>query len=189
AGKHQFFPKRILETIDYSIEDTYQGLYQQIRGYLGKPRKSKGAKAPLGELSYARYGLWNYLRDEYKTREPYASLHRAGANLRGLIRVLLFKRFESSVHAFRETTRRLLRIHEAFVAALDEAIVPAGQDAQTILYESDYDEYTQLIDALRRVSQRYSVEGFQIERLRADIEHDIKLLREIYSLVKPIDAD
>ena len=31
AGKHQFFPKRELETVDYSIEDTYQGLYQKLR--------------------------------------------------------------------------------------------------------------------------------------------------------------
>jgi hypothetical protein len=27
GGKHQFFPKRQLQTIEYSIEDTYQGLY------------------------------------------------------------------------------------------------------------------------------------------------------------------
>ena len=36
GGKHQFFPKRELETIEYSIEDTYQGLYRELRGYLGK---------------------------------------------------------------------------------------------------------------------------------------------------------
>jgi hypothetical protein len=29
-------PTRKLETIEYSIEDTYQGLYQELRGYLGK---------------------------------------------------------------------------------------------------------------------------------------------------------
>ena len=36
GGRHQFFPKRELETVTYSIEDTYKGLYQQLRGYLGK---------------------------------------------------------------------------------------------------------------------------------------------------------
>ena len=112
GGKHQFFPKRELETIEYSIEDTYQGLYQELRGYLGKPRKGKPAKAvPDGELTYARYGLWHYVNAEKQKKEPYASLQRAGANLRGLMRVLLFKRFESSVYAFRETVRRLLKIH------------------------------------------------------------------------------
>src|SRR5438445_9665112 len=154
AGKHQFFPRRELDTIEYSIEDTYSGLYQELRGYLGKPRKTTADPLPP-ELTYARYGLWRYVKIAKQKHEPYASLHRAGANLRGLIRVLLFKRFESSVFAFKETIRRLLRVHESFVAALEQGIVPAGEDAQTILYESDYEEESDLLAALREVSTRY----------------------------------
>ena len=36
AGDHQFFPKRELETLRYSIEDTYRGLYGKIRACLGR---------------------------------------------------------------------------------------------------------------------------------------------------------
>lgn len=61
GGKHRFFPKRELETIEYSIEDTYQGLYQDLRQYMGKSRKRQLMKPPTNELSYARYGLWNYV--------------------------------------------------------------------------------------------------------------------------------
>ena len=43
GGRHQFFPKRELETIEYSIEDTYQGLYQELRGYLGKQAREERA--------------------------------------------------------------------------------------------------------------------------------------------------
>ena len=46
AGRHQFFPKRELETIEYSIEETYQGLYKELRGYLGKGRKKMTASRP-----------------------------------------------------------------------------------------------------------------------------------------------
>ena len=53
-----FFPKRVLETISYNIEDTYQGLYLQLRGRIGKPRRSGSTSASTGELTYARYGLW-----------------------------------------------------------------------------------------------------------------------------------
>ncbi|MBU0677762.1 MAG: helicase, partial [Verrucomicrobia bacterium] len=78
GGKHQFFPTRDLETIEYSIEDTYQGLYQELRGYLGKPRKGKPTRAVSdGELSYARYGLWHYVKTDKQKREPYNSLQRA----------------------------------------------------------------------------------------------------------------
>lgn len=190
GGKHQFFPKRELETIEYSIEDTYQGLYQELRGYLGKPRKGKPAKAvPDGELTYARYGLWHYVDPEKQKREPYASLQRSGANLRGLIRVLLFKRFESSVYAFRETVKRLLKIHQSFLKSLDAGFVPAGEDAQYILYESDVLEEGDLMDTLREVSKRYDAQDFDLKQLRAHIEHDIELLQKILELVSPITPE
>jgi hypothetical protein len=186
AGRHQFFPKRELETIEYSIEDTYQGLYQELRGYLGKPRKGLPDKPPAGELTYARYGLWHYVVGEKQRQEPYASLHRAGGNLRGLIRVLMFKRFESSVYAFQETVRRLLTVHERFGEALEQGIVPAGDEAQAILYEPNLDEEQDLVDALRKVSGRYPARDFHLERLRQHIEHDIRLLKRMVHLVEPI---
>lgn len=186
AGRHQFFPKRELETIEYSIEDTYQGLYHRLRGYLGKPRKTL-LVAPLPEeLTYARYGLWHYVAKDKQKHEPYASLHRAGQNLHGLVRVLLFKRFESSVYAFKETIRRLLTVHERFLAALREGIVPAGEDAEDILYESDFSEETDLVDALRQVSGRYDPRDFDLDTLAEHIEHDIRLLKLIQKLVEPI---
>ena len=190
GGKHQFFPKRDLETIEYSIEDTYQGLYQELRGYLGKPRKGKPSKTVLdGELTYARYGIWHYVNAEKQKKEPYTNLQRAGANLRGLMRVLLFKRFESSVYAFRETVQRLLKIHQSFVASLDAGVVPAGEDAQRILYESDFQEEGDLVDALRDVSKRYDANDFDLKTLRMHIAHDIELLQKILKLVLPITPE
>lgn len=190
GGRHQFFPTRELETIEYSIEDTYQGLYEELRGYLGKPRKGRPPRtASDGELTYARYGLWHYVKAEKQKQEPYTSLQRAGSNLRGLMRILLFKRFESSVYAFRETVKRLLKIHKAFLASLDAGIVPAGEDAQSVLYESDVLDESDLIDALREVSGRYSAEDFDVEKLRDHIDHDIKLLEKILGLVEPITPE
>jgi superfamily II DNA/RNA helicase len=194
GGRHQFFPKRELDTIEYSIEDTYSGLYQELRGYIGKPTNSKlkGRRViePAGEeLTYARYGLYNYVPKEKQRREPYASLHRAGATLRGLIRILLFKRFESSVFAFKETVRRLLLVHERFLQALEEGFVPAGDEAQAILYEPNQAEEQDLMDALRQVSGRYDIADFDLSPLKAAIEHDVKLFRKILECVKPITPE
>jgi hypothetical protein len=116
-------------------------------------------------------------------------MQRAGTNLRGLIRVLLFKRFESSVYAFQETVRRLLRVHKLFLVALSQGFVPAGEEAQTILYESDYAEETELLDALQAVSKRYQAADFDLVRLREHIEHDIRLLEKILTLVEPISPE
>ena len=160
-----------------------------MRGYLGKARKGKPAKAMVGELSYARYGLWHYVHAEKQKKEPYVSLQRAGANLRGLMRVLLFKRFESSVYAFQETIRRLLKIHESFIKAIDEGFVPAGEEAQSILYGSDTLEETDFMDALRAVSQRYDAEDFDTDTLRKHIAHDIEILKTVRKLVEPITPE
>ncbi|HIE27544.1 TPA: helicase [Candidatus Poribacteria bacterium] len=188
GGKHQFFPKRELSTITYSIEDTYQGLYQKLRGYLGHPRFYQTSPLP-DELTYARYGLWHYVISQKQKQSPYTELHQAGANLRGLMRVMLFKRFESSVHAFRETLKRLLRIHSDVLTALSEDIVPAGEEAQRLLYESDQMEESELFDALRQVSGRYNIADFRIDLLKEHISQDIRLLSEMLQLVAPITPD
>jgi superfamily II DNA/RNA helicase len=189
GGRHQFFPKRELETIEYSIEDTYNGLYQQIRRYLGASRTPGQSRSPGKGLTYARYGLWHYVLTQKRRQEPYISLHRAGSNLRGLIRVLLFKRFESSVFAFQETIRRLIHVHERFLTALMEGVVPAGDEAQAILYNPDSGEDSDLVDALRDASRQYRVEDFDVNRLRRDAEHDLQILRRISELVMPITPD
>ncbi|PSB61647.1 helicase, partial [Chroococcidiopsis cubana CCALA 043] len=190
GGKHRFFPKRELETIEYSIEDTYQGLYQELRQYIGKSRKRLLVKPPVDELSYARYGLWNYVLKSKQKQEPYTTLQRAGANLRGLMRVLLFKRFESSVYAFQETIKKLLLVHQRFLSGLERGFVPAGEEAQTLLSE-DYNEAEEqdLMDALRQVSDKYDLADFDAERLQQHIEHDLKLLKKIQELVAPIAPD
>ncbi|HQP25892.1 MAG TPA: C-terminal helicase domain-containing protein, partial [Smithellaceae bacterium] len=189
AGHHQYFPKRELETLRYSIEQTYKGLYERIRRCLGRPAGEKGSTVPGAELTYARYGLWNYVLPEKQKKAPYNDLHRAGANLRGLIRVMLFKRFESSVYAFRKTMERLENIHVGFLAALDQGFVPAGEDAQKLLYESDSYDDEGLMEALSAVSGRYQLSDFNETLLREHLEADCKLIKEILRLVAPITPD
>jgi hypothetical protein len=186
AGRHQYFPKRELETLRYSIEETYTGLYDDLRQYLGRPAGKRLAPKPGTELTYARYGLWHYVLPGKQNVEPYRSLHRAGVNLRGLIRVMLFKRFESSVEAFRETLQRLHRIHQLFLDMLEEGIVPAGEESQRLLYESDNYEDAELADQLRALSGRYKIEDFNADLLRKHIKADHDLIHKMLDLVKPI---
>ncbi|RKY39218.1 MAG: helicase [Candidatus Omnitrophota bacterium] len=189
----KYFPKREKPvTLEYSIEKTYKGLYNQIRNIIGKPRKFgvvDFSKLPEEELTYARYGLWNYVKEDKKRKAPYTDLHRAGRNLRGLLRVMLFKRFESSVYAFRESIRRMIILHERFLASLNEGIIPAGEEAEYLLYESDQYDESQLINELRKISRKYDPQDFEIDKLKRDLEKDITLYKKLYELVKDINAD
>ena len=189
GGRHQYFPQRELDTLRYSIDATYSGLYDQIRGYLGGPAREKYSPNPGKALTYARYGLWNYVKPEMQQVSPYRDLQRAGVNLRGLIRAMVFKRFESSVYAFRKTLERLLKIHRHFLDALDEGFVPAGQDAQKLLYESDEYDDEGLMEALYASSGRYLIEDFDEPLLRHHLKADQELIQKMIELVEPIIPD
>lgn len=181
AGKKQFFPRRELITIEYSIEQAYRGLYQRLRSYL--------TAGNLSSLSLARYSLWDFVKATARQQEPYGQLKSASANLRGLVRILLFKRLESSVYAFTQTIRRLHRIHELFMEALSRGIVPAGADAQSILYESDELEEGAIMDALEAASSDYKLEHFDQPRLEQAILDDKVKLAEMLSLIEVIGPE
>jgi hypothetical protein len=61
-------------------------------------------------LTFAKYGLWNYLHDDFKNKKPYNELEQIGRNLRGLMKVLVLKRRESSIFAFKRTIERLKEV-------------------------------------------------------------------------------
>lgn len=191
-GERQFFPRRRLQTIEYSIERSYRGLYDELRGYLGQG----GVRDPAS-LTYARYGIGDYLLPT-ADQGRYAELRRTGDQLRGLIRVLLFKRFESSVYAFRETVGRLLSAHQAFVVAIEGGRVPAGKRAERILNSSDLggdsEAEEQLLLELSEASEgdvsgtgsAYDAYDFDRAPLLSDVRHDIGVLEKILVMVEGI---
>jgi len=191
GGNHQFFPLRELETITYSIESSYQGFYQRLRDILGKARGERIdiSALPLDELTYARYGLWHYVKNKYKNKTPYRELQRAGQNLKGLIRVLLFKRLESSVCAFKQSLIRLIKVHDGFLESLKEGFVPAGDEAQALLYESDYEDFTQILDAVRNASVRYDINDFELDILKEHLKRDRDLLEKMLKMVEAVQVE
>jgi superfamily II DNA or RNA helicase len=185
GGRKQFFPRRHLETWRYSIEDTYGGLYEELRKYLG----GAGQQPKSGvTLTYARYGLWNYVLPSKQKSPQYRDLQSSGVNLRGLIRTMLFKRFESSVCAFQKTLERLIASQSLFLAALEKGTVAAGKDAQQILRLSSSGDEEELLEKLEDVSSGYKAEDFRADDLAKDIAADIALLKQMLARVKPIEA-
>lgn len=175
-GKPYYFPKRMLETCTYSIDDTYSGFYDSI---IGK----------IGALTFAKYGLWNYLCDEFKNRKPYSELEQIGRNLRGLMKVLVLKRLESSVFAFRKTIERLLKIHELFLKSIERGFIPAGEEVAELLYDAESYDEEMLLENLERLHERYDINAFKVDELKRDIANDIEILREIKDIVDKIDAE
>ncbi|HOM48433.1 MAG TPA: phospholipase D-like domain-containing protein, partial [Candidatus Hydrogenedentes bacterium] len=175
-----YFPQRRLETLGYNIDATYAGIYDSLRFRLGGNLK-EGEEATGERLSYARFGLWHYVLPIMQKAAPYQDLQRVGANLRGLMRVMLFKRLESSVYAFLKTLERMIVVHENFLRCLDKGIIPAGDDAQRLLKGSDALDEEELLDLMAQISSKYKIEDFDASRLYADVSADLELLRNMCS--------
>lgn len=175
-GMLKTFPDRELDTVSYDIEQTY-----------GK-QVYAGLRDRMMRLKYARYNLYPYVLPDQRKAGMYRSLQKTSGNLRGLMRIMMFKRFESSIAAFRATVTRMCRTHERFLQALERGIVPAGEDAQIILHGSADDqlEFADIEEALIDASQGYKAEHFNGEALFEAVAADLELLRDLVRLVEPI---
>lgn len=168
------FPERKLSRFDYSIDETYNGLYSDILNL-------------ISGLHYARYSIGLYLQPELTERQPYARLARAGRSLRGLMRILLLKRFESSVEAFRNTVQGMMRMHERFIALFMKGYVVS--DAR-LLEKLETEAGTLDLSLLDEESaNRYPVTDFRADDLERDLREDLRMLSEILGMVKDIGPE
>ncbi len=181
-GKPVTFPRRKLQTLSYEIERTYhQGVYSEVTRLLAN------------DLQFTRYGLAAYLRTDLSksARKSYEGLSRAGTQLRGLIKMLLLKRMESSAQALVNTINNMLRSYRAFRTALDSHVVLVGhrmeQILRTVSPDSDLDNEA-LLDLWETLGDdyRYSLKDFDARRLISDTDADIEALESLKLLVEPI---
>jgi superfamily II DNA or RNA helicase len=99
----------------YSITAAYHGdIYERIL-------------QTLAALKYPLHGLGAYVRDDCADDPSIRGLRMAGQSMRGLYKVLLLKRLESSVVAFRNTLGRLVTRLEFARDQLKNGIVHVSQ--------------------------------------------------------------
>ena len=131
-------------------------------------------------------------------RKPeYRDLFRAQDRIVRLMAVLLLKRLESSIEAFRSTLRSLIQSNLNFRGALDSGFVPIGRTATRLLSGQSFDA-EDLLDVLHQEEMRrqdargsrsklvHSVEDFRIEDWTADLDEDYQCLSSILPRVESI---
>jgi len=189
-----FFPERLLKTLTYDVQKVYDKKYDDILELLTKEN-----------LTLARYGLGAYVKDEKRTASPlYKLLYVNGPALIGLIRKLLLKRMESSISAFKSTLHKLIFINKIFVLAIENGIIPSGELAQRILYESadDYDfndvfeidekkpfkeNADRILKELKSSKSYFDLDDFSHQQLKKNVLKDIQTLDAIYDIINKID--
>lgn len=154
------------QCLRYSINDTYGGtLYKQILG-------------TLVSLTYAPYALASYLTEDGMKDPRVAGIKRSGASIRGLYKVLLLKRLESSVVAFKRTLQRLFSRLSDCLNSLDRGFVTVRVQEVSI---DDSD------DALLLEDINVPASLFYVERLRASLTNDLEAIEKLQAKVQQLD--
>ena len=134
-GSRSYFPSRIPKTVEFVIDDQYSQLF------------SDDVVNAINSLELPRYGLGNFVveapsvaptQEEQKIIDD---LSRAGKRLMGFCRTNLFKRLESSGHAFMLSVERHVLRNFVFLYAIEHDLpLPIGTSDAGILDTQSFDE-------------------------------------------------
>ena len=152
------FPRRVSgeeQCLRYRIDNAFGGrLYDDVM-------------STIGRLQFPLHALSTYVDPQYAKDPRLAGLRRAGTSVRGLFRILLLKRLESSVEAFRQSLKRLeQRLHDALADLDARGVVRVRAEVDAYDEESD-DEHE--VEASR----------FNAARLVQDLRHDLDAVQKL----------
>jgi superfamily II DNA or RNA helicase len=174
-GGNMKFPERKGPfRVDYDIDKVYPGgLYRKLSGL-------------VENLKFARYDIGSYVKDKARfSPDELQRLKVAGGNLRKLMKIILFRRLESSIPAFRETVDLMYKSHSVFLDALKKNIILAGEEAEEIIDELRAGEE---IGNIKIPQTKYNADWFEKVDLKKDINGDRKIFEEMYDSVKGLTA-
>ncbi|MFG6195146.1 helicase-related protein [Nonomuraea sp. JJY05] len=201
-GHRFFFPERVPRTIHHRLrgEDDPAAVLM-----------SEETVDAINQLKLPRYGLQKYVDPDMPVSESeradIEALSRAGDQLRGLTRSGLFKRLESSGHAFVLSAKRHIAKNLAVLYALqsglpvpvagagstnisDQDIEDSGQETLDISAQNDAlategeNAYAAVIAAGGRRLRLIPSTAF-VPELAEDLAADVAILREILAQIGP----
>ena len=183
-GKPVHFPERRLRTFQYSLGQTYAGLYDEIVRDIGKL-----ALAPYNLESYKKKGVQV---DEFE--------HGREVGLVGIFKTRFLKRLESSIEAFRLSLKRALIFEQAYLDfLLSQQVISsrdfwkmlrlAGIDAEDDLNGDDLADRLEEVEAVKQhlaEIDAVDLNQYDLRHLVRDVEADITLLRNLYGRTEPL---
>ena len=189
GGKPVRFPDPVLDNVEYRLDKVYAkaGSLEELEGLLRRHMA-------------ARYRATDYLTQAAAKKPEYRDLFRARDRIARLMGVLLLKRLESSIEAFRSTLKSLMNSNRNFREALEADYVPIGNTATRLLSGQSFD-VDDLLEVLQQEEERrkrsgaareklvHSTEDFEAERWTEDLDADHALLSEILDRVKDIGPE
>jgi len=179
------FPDRKLKTVEYNLEATYTGIYDDV-------------VSGIESLMLAPYNLEDYKKAGVEKDKFEAGREEA---LVGIFKSRYLKRLESSIEAFRISVRRALAFLRTFESYILDGRLIKSTDFQKILRfvasEDEEDDATAIslsdqIDAndeARAFLETLSTIDpmtYDLRKLHEAVQHDVDVLSDIWQRVKDI---
>ena len=134
-GTRSYFPIRVPKTVRFPVDEQYSRLFDNE------------VVDAINGLELPRYGLGNYVTPSFHTSPTPTEikilddLSRAGKRLMGFCRTNLFKRLESSGHAFLLSLEKHVLRNFIFLHAIEnEKSLPIGTTDAGLLNSNSFDE-------------------------------------------------
>jgi superfamily II DNA or RNA helicase len=168
------FPKPRPLKVEYDLDETLPGFFNRFAVAMGAETAETDAERigqeedGLPVLTFARY-----VPSRYRVG---GGAEQYEVQVAGLLRSGLLKRFESSAYAFARTCVKMAQSHADFLNLLDAGLIATGKTlAEWAATDSDD------LDALDEFVSRNGgdlepARAYDIDALRADVEHDRQLL-------------
>ena len=189
GGKPVHFPDPVLDNVDYRLDKVY-----------AKAGSLKELENELERHHGYRYRVTDYIKEEAKEKDEYRDLFRARDRIAKLMGVLLFKRLESSIEAFRSTLTSLQHSNRNFREALEAGYVPIGGTATRLLSGHSFDA-DELLEVLQQEEERrresggkraklvHKTDDFNVDEWLEHLDADYEVLRGIVERVKDITPE
>lgn len=181
------FPERRLKTIEYDLESTYEGIYDEV-------------VSGIESLQLAPYNLESYKKEGVAVDEFEQGREQA---LVGIFKSRYLKRFESSIAAFKISVKRALEFQQTFESyILDGKVLRSSDfhkamrfisaedeedDAMPVSRADEIDASEEARAALSELEQVDPAE-YDLRKLHEAIQHDIAVLRDMWDRVRRITA-
>jgi len=139
----------------------------------------------IENFKYSRYVPLLYYTGELTERERVSQ-----RNMLTFMKMLLLKRFESSLYAFRKTLERFIRSYELMIDQYDEGnVYVSKKNANKVFQLLEENRIEEIMDLVEQEKVEF-YESKEFEKtFRDHLEYDLGLLRELYATWEVIDRD
>ncbi len=154
------FPRRELRTIQYNLEKTYRGLYEEIAGQIDR-------------LSLVSYNL-----EQFRVEADAEIVERNNA-LIGIIKTTFLKRLESSLRAFEVSVQRQARFQQRFYTLLQQGRLLDSPTHRRIIALEEADEPPEAIDELIASLPEVDAGGYDLKAIGEQVACDLQILHDL----------